>query len=96
VAPETWDGIEADHRVDVYSLAALLFRTLGGRPPFTGTLAELLRTVSTAARPSLRALRPDLPAAVDDWAAQALAVERDGRFQTVRALWNAFVTAVGG
>ncbi len=95
VAPETWEGLEADARVDVYALAALMFRTLGGRPPFTGTLIELMRTVSTAPRPSLRALRPDLPAAIDDWAAYGLAVNREERFQTVRALWNAFVSALG-
>jgi serine/threonine-protein kinase len=93
VAPETWSGIDADHRVDVYALAALMFRTVGGRPPFTGTLAELLRIVVTAPRPSLRALRPELPAAIDDWVEHALAIERETRFQTVRALWNAFVTA---
>jgi serine/threonine-protein kinase len=95
VAPEMWQGVEADSRADVYSLAALMFRTLGGRPPFTGTLVQLLRTVSTAPRPSLRALRPELPEAIDDWAEYALAIERDARFQTVRALWNAFRSALG-
>jgi serine/threonine-protein kinase len=95
VAPESWEGVEADSRVDVYSLAALMFRTLGGRPPFTGTLVELLRTVSTAPRPSLRALRPELPEAIDDWAQYGLAIDRDARFQTVRALWNAFVSVLG-
>jgi serine/threonine-protein kinase len=94
VAPETWNALEADHRVDVYSLAALIFRTVGGHPPFAGTLTELLRIVRTAPRPSLCALRPDLPAAVDDWVELALAIEREERFQTVRALWNAFVSAL--
>jgi serine/threonine-protein kinase len=95
VAPETWRGIEADSRVDVYSLGALMFRTVGGRPPFIGTMGELQRTVPSAPRPSLRALRPDLPAAIDDWVEHALAIEREARFQSVRALWNAFVSVVG-
>jgi serine/threonine protein kinase len=82
--------------VDVYSLGAVVFRTLGGRPPFTGTLAELLRTVRAAPRPSLRALRSDLPADVDDWAQQALAADREERFQSVRALWTALVIALRG
>jgi serine/threonine-protein kinase len=95
VAPETWSGIEADSRVDVYSLGALMFRTVGGRRPFTGTMAELMRTVPSAPRPSLRALRPDLPAAIDGWVEHALAIERESRFQSVRALWNAFVSVLG-
>jgi serine/threonine-protein kinase len=95
IAPEIWQGIEADARADVYSLAALMYRTVGGRPPFTGTLGELLLHVSKAPRPSLRALRPELPEAIDDWAQYGLAIEREGRFQTVRALWNAFVSALG-
>jgi serine/threonine-protein kinase len=96
IAPETWDGVEEDPRADVYSLAAVFYRTLGGHPPFpfTGTMGELLKTVLSAPRPSLRALRPELPEAIDDWARYGLAIERAERFQTVRALWNAFVTAL--
>jgi serine/threonine-protein kinase len=95
VAPETWNGVEADPRADVYALAALMYRTLGGAPPFTGTLAQLLRIVSSAPRPSLRALRPELPENIDDWARCGLAIDRAERFQNVRALWNAFVVALG-
>jgi serine/threonine-protein kinase len=95
VAPETWNGVEADPRADVYSLAAMMYRTLGGRPPFTGTLAQLLKIVSSAPRPSLRALRPELPEAIDDWVRYALAIDRAERFQNVRALWNAFVVTLG-
>jgi serine/threonine-protein kinase len=95
VAPETWDGMEADPRADVYALAAMMYRTLAGRPPFTGTIGELLQSVSTAPRPSLRALRPELPEAIDDWTLYGLAIKREGRFQTVRALWNAFLGALG-
>jgi serine/threonine-protein kinase len=95
VAPETWMGREADTGVDVYALGALIFRTLGGRPPFTGTVGRLYDVVATAPRPSLRALRPELPAAIDDWVPSALAIKPQERFQTVRALWNAFLSAVG-
>jgi serine/threonine-protein kinase len=97
IAPETWMGKHdaIDHRVDVYALGAVLFRSLAGLPPFAAKdLAVLLRDVTTAARPSLRAARPDLPPDVDDWVEQALAIDPAHRFQTVRALWNAFRFAV--
>jgi serine/threonine-protein kinase len=95
VAPEMWMGREADTGVDVYALGALIFRTLGGRPPFSGTMGRLLEVVVSAPRPSLRALRPELPPAIDDWVPSALAIKPQERFQTVRALWTAFVNAVG-
>jgi len=98
IPPESWLGHAAslDHRADVYSLAAVMFRALSGRPPFIGRdLRELLVLATTAPRPSLRALRTDLPEAVDDWVAQALAIERDERFNSVKALFQAFRFACG-
>jgi eukaryotic-like serine/threonine-protein kinase len=92
IAPETWQGRtrEIDHRVDVYSLGAVLFRALAGRPPFVAQdLPELLALVTGASRPSLRALRPDLPHLVDQWVVGALAIDPEKRFQTVTALFNA-------
>ncbi|HOU92623.1 MAG TPA: serine/threonine-protein kinase [Polyangiaceae bacterium] len=93
IAPEQWlgQGASLDGRVDVYGLAAVMFRALTGRPPFLAAdLHELLVLVTSAPRPSLHALRPDLPPAVDDWVGQALAIDREERFSTVRALLLAF------
>jgi serine/threonine protein kinase len=99
IAPESWLGKRdvIDHRVDVYSLGAVVFRCLAGRPPFVSTdLATLLREVTGGARPSLHALRPDLPPEVDDWVAQALAIDASQRFQGVVAMFRAFRYAVNG
>jgi serine/threonine-protein kinase len=98
IAPEAWLGRheQLDHRMDVYALAAVIFRCLGGRPPFeSDDLAELLRSVTRAPRPSLRALRPELPEAADDWVEQSLAIDPNGRFQTVRALYRALSHVLG-
>jgi serine/threonine-protein kinase len=97
IAPECWkeETESLDQRIDVYGLSAVLFRALAGRPPFIGDgVIQIMRQCATAPRPSLHALRPDLPHAVDDWVQSALAIERSERFQTVRASWRALSTAL--
>lgn len=98
IAPETWRNRKdvIDHRVDVYAIGAVIWRCLGGYPPFNQPdLIQLLKAVTTAPRPSLHAVRPDLPPAIDDWVQQAMAIEPDARFQAVIALWRAFRHVVG-
>jgi serine/threonine-protein kinase len=73
----------------------VLFRVLGGQPPFTGNSLALMRAATRAPRPSLHALRPDLPRAIDDWAEHALAIDRERRFSRATAMWNALRTIVG-
>ena len=53
---------EADIRGDIYSLGAVLFESLAGRPAFEGdTLADLLRRQRQSAPPNLLKLVPQLP-----------------------------------
>ncbi len=96
IAPEIWrDAPILDQRIDVYSLGAIVFRALTGRPPFvSASLSEMLLLVTTAARPSLHELRPDLPPRIDDWLQHALAASPGDRFSSVRALYNAFASLV--
>jgi serine/threonine-protein kinase len=98
IAPEVWGGKRdvLDHRVDVYGLGAVIFRCFAGIAPFASKdLATLLRDVTTAPRPSLIALRPDLPGAIDDWVLQTLTIDPNQRFQTAQASWRAFRSVVG-
>jgi serine/threonine-protein kinase len=92
IAPETWlhGAAAADIRADVYSLGVILFRAVGGRLPFAQeTVIELMQAVMSGARPRLSTLRPDLTPDVDAWVEQALAIDREARFQSVRAVWRA-------
>ena len=94
MAPEAWKGQSAgvDHRADVYSLGVILFRVLAGDLPFSGlSLYEKMIGSTKSERPSLHKKRPDLPRDVDEWVQLALAIDREERFQNVRALWNAFL-----
>ncbi|HEY5956102.1 MAG TPA: serine/threonine-protein kinase [Polyangiaceae bacterium] len=98
IAPEMWlhGSDKVDQRVDVYSLAAVAFRALGGRPPFMGnSMTEVYLAATTAPRPRLTALRSDLPPNVDAWVDQSLAVDPDTRFSTASAMVNALSSALG-
>lgn len=98
IAPEVWRGEPSrlDHRVDIYSLGAVVFRALGGRVPFPGkTVREKLELATMAPRPSLRELRPELPADIDKWVRQVLAVDPAKRFWRIRAMWSALLDALG-
>lgn len=82
IAPETWKQLPVTPSVDDYSLAAMIFRVLAGRPPFVeANLYEMVRLVSGGPRPSLHALRPDLPPGVDAWVKKALAVDATERYR---------------
>jgi eukaryotic-like serine/threonine-protein kinase len=97
IAPEVWRGRtdDLDQRVDVYSLSVVLFRVLAGRLPFEGeSVQDKFRQATGAERPSLTALRPDLPRDVDAWVQQALAIDPAQRFSTVRAAWTALLRAL--
>jgi len=98
IAPEAWagDSSRLDARVDVYGYGAIVFRALGGRPPFVSdNLFELANLVLKAPRPSLCALCPSLPVAMDDWALQVLAVDPADRFLSVRGAHAALGRALG-
>jgi serine/threonine protein kinase len=89
IAPELWRDERPDHRIDVYSFAAVIFRALAGQPPFWApSTAELLIQVTTSARPRLTDFREDIPPQIDQWVARALALQRDDRYPYVTSMWN--------
>lgn len=75
VAPEQVEGGEPDAAGDVYSLGCVLYEMLAGEPPFAGQkggMAKMWAQVN-AEPPPLRERRPDVPPALADVVAQALA-----------------------
>ena len=96
ISPEVWRAKPFDHRIDVYSFAAVIYRTLAGRPPFTGdSMVDILMAATMGARPKLSPFRPELPTdQVDDWVRKALAIEADDRYPYVSSMWNDFIHIV--
>jgi eukaryotic-like serine/threonine-protein kinase len=82
-----------DGRSDIYSLGCLLFEALTGSPPFRGgTAVDVARRRLTEAAPRLRASASDIPPAVDEAVAKALARDPGERFATAEAFAAALKT----
>jgi tRNA A-37 threonylcarbamoyl transferase component Bud32/uncharacterized RDD family membrane protein YckC len=66
MAPEQCRGRSVDARTDVYALGLTAWFLLAGRPPFTGgSLGQMLQDQMNTPLPSICALRPELPPALD-------------------------------
>jgi serine/threonine-protein kinase len=74
MSPEQVRGLATDARADLYSLGAMAYHILCGRPPFAGEtpIAIGFAHVTETPRPP-RALRPDLPESVEAALLRALA-----------------------
>ena len=82
MSPEQAQASDAvDQRADLYSVGAILFEMLTGRPPHTGpTLESVLVQICTQAAPSVTSLRPDTPPVLARSIARSLEREPDARF----------------
>ena len=84
IAPEqARDARSADIRADIYSLGCSLYYLLIGRPAFLGSsVIEKLSPRMTGEPPSVRDLRPEVPAALDEVLRKMMARKPDDRYQT--------------
>ncbi len=82
---------EVGPHTDVFSLGAILFELISGRPPHdVGALPllEAIRIVADQPTPRLRDLRPDAPGAIDAICRHALARRPRDRYANVAELAN--------
>jgi eukaryotic-like serine/threonine-protein kinase len=78
---------DLDQRSDIYSLGCILYEMLSGGPPYTGrSLTEVASRILRASVPSVRRMRADVPAAVDQVIGRALAKAAADRFTTMQEL----------
>lgn len=78
---------DLDERSDVYSMGALIYEVLTGRPPFDGNTAEdiLLQVVGSNPTP-VEEIEPDCPPELIAICAKAMAKDRDDRYHSMLEL----------
>src|SRR5213595_3026329 len=97
MAPEQMQaGIGLDARADIYALGAIAYHMLGGRPPFTGDMTQLIAQKLMQDPPTLTSLRSDIPGPVEAAVMNALKKEPDGRPETVAKWFGEFDAAASG
>src|SRR5438067_11928070 len=84
ISPEQAEsGRSADTRSDLYSVAAVLFEMLTGRPPFEGeTAVDIVIKHMNEKVPSICHIRTDLPPEFDQFMQKAMSKSPDDRYIT--------------
>jgi eukaryotic-like serine/threonine-protein kinase len=94
-SPEQATGATTTAASDVYSLGLVLFESLTGQRAWGGdTTAQLVAARIDAAAPSPRAIRPEVPAALDAVVVRALDPDPAGRYQNGGAMAAALESVV--
>lgn len=87
MSPEQARGEPVDGRSDLFSLGAVLYEMVTGRPAFSGdTASAILRAILNDTPPPPRALNPRVPAALEHVVMRLLAKDRSARHQQASAV----------
>jgi serine/threonine protein kinase/Leucine-rich repeat (LRR) protein len=83
MSPEQARGEKVDHRTDLFSLGAVLYRLCAGKVPFGGaTTMAVLMALGTEEPPPVREVNPDVPEALAALIHQLLSKKADARPQS--------------
>ncbi len=96
MAPEQMQmETKLDARADVYALGVIAYHMLGGRPPFSGELMQLVTQKIMSDPPPLSSLRSDIPKDVERAVMHALERDPSRRSATVAEWIEEFEAAAG-
>jgi serine/threonine protein kinase len=92
MAPEQWTS-QPVAASDQYALAVMAYELLTGRPPFVGTMEQLMYQHFTVAPPPPSKLNPQLSPAIDAVILRALAKDPADRYPSISDFGSAFAQA---
>ena len=93
MSPEQLDGAALDCRADIYSLGAVLYHLIAGRPPFDAQVqSAMMHQIYHQTPPSLSQLRTGVAPTVDAVIQRALAKDPGQRYRD----WDEFAQALSG
>ena len=83
-----------DSRADIYALGTIAYHMLGGRPPFTGNITQLIAQKLTQTPPPLSTLRSDVSKQVEASVMKALEIDPSNRPAIASEWFDSFAAAV--
>ena len=95
MSPEQATGKAVDFRTDLWSLGAVLYEMLAGRPAFRGdSQLQVMRAVVNDEPPALRDIRPDLPLEIDAIVRRALKKDAPARYPSAAVMGDDLADAL--
>jgi eukaryotic-like serine/threonine-protein kinase len=85
MAPEQVQGLDVDHRADIFSLGVILYELFAGEAPFKGAHETAMAYEIVNVDPSpLTTLKPDIDPELDRIVLECMDKDKDERYQSAR------------